>query len=225
MKKINAKSVAIGIILGSMMTAGVGYAASTLTQISVDLDPILIKINDKLVEESGKNTFKNGGENVPLSMVYKNTTYVPLRFINEALDKKTEWDGKTRTIIIKDITTGKIVDGSITSALSYDEKGLLVFIIKNQLDKEQTLRFNTGQKYDYIIKNDNGEKIQQYSFGKLFKEMVMTEVIKPGEEKVYTAPLNKLKKGHYQAEFWLATSNANLRQTISFDVTQDMEQK
>jgi hypothetical protein len=217
-KKLNAKSLAIGVVIGSVFTTGVSYAALPgLTQISVDLNPVAITMNDKLIEQSKTNTFNNGKVNVPLTVVYQGTTYVPLRFFSEAMNKQVHWSD--HSISIKN---EGIVAGSLENSLVYDGHGSLVFSIKNQTEEIKTLTFNTGQRYDYIIWDDKGQKIQQYSSGKMFNQLVSTESIKQGEEKTYTATLSNLKKGNYKVEFWLATQSANLRQTLSFEVTQDL---
>ncbi|MCL6451165.1 MAG: NPCBM/NEW2 domain-containing protein [Acetobacteraceae bacterium] len=41
-----------------------------------------------------------GVSKVPAGFVYQGTTYVPLRFISEALDQEVVWDGRTYTIYI-----------------------------------------------------------------------------------------------------------------------------
>ncbi|WCK54022.1 BsuPI-related putative proteinase inhibitor [Aneurinibacillus sp. Ricciae_BoGa-3] len=218
MIKLNVKSLAIGVVIGSVCTTGVSFAAvAGLTQISVDLNPVAIKIDDKLVEQSKANTFNNGKTTVPLSMVYQGTTYVPLRFLSEALNKQVEWSDRSISIKNKGILAG-----SIESSLTYDGQGSLLFTIKNQTEDVQALTFNTGQRYDYIIWDDKGQRIQQYSSGRMFNQLVSTESLKQGEEKTYTAPLSRLKKGKYKAEFWLATQSANLSKTIPFEVTQDL---
>lgn len=194
MKKISIKSVALGIVLGSVMTAGAGYAASSLVQITVDLTPTTVKAGG----ESRSGTYYNGRENVPLTMIYKDTTYVPARYIGEALGKQVEWAPQSRTVVINDGGKEGIWQGSLEGKLTYDGKGSLIYTVKNQTEREQMLQFNTGQKYDYIIWNEKGEKVKQYAEGRQFTQALSTESLKQGEEKTYTAPLAPLPKGEYK---------------------------
>ncbi|WP_286883867.1 BsuPI-related putative proteinase inhibitor [Aneurinibacillus sp. UBA3580] len=218
MKRVNLKSMAIGLAMGSVMTAGISYAAPALTQILVDVTPVTIKVG----QETKSGTFNNGEENVPVSMIYNGTTYVPIRFISEALGKEVGWEQESRTITITDKGKDQIWAGAIESTLAYDGKGSLVFTVKNQTERQQALRFNTSQRYDYIIWNDKGEKVQHYSIDKLFAQEVSWETLKQGEEKTFTAPLKGLKKGNYKVEFWLTTESAKIHETAFFQLLQDI---
>ncbi|MFT9847185.1 BsuPI-related putative proteinase inhibitor [Aneurinibacillus sp. REN35] len=217
MKNVNIKSVAIGVVLGSVMTAGVGYGASSLTQVAVDLTPVTIKVG----EESKSGTYHNGKENLPLTMMYKDTTYVPIRFISEALGQEATWAPQSRTVTIAAKDKDGIWEGKVESKLAYKE-GTLLFTVKNQTEREQTLQFNTGQKYDYIIWNEKGEKVRQDSEGKQFTEVISKESLKQGEEKTYTADLAPLAKGTYKVEFWLTAKGTDIKNTATIHVAEDL---
>jgi hypothetical protein len=106
--KNNIKS----FVLGFMACA----AISTTTVFATDSTPIDVYFK-KL-----KYVF-NGIEKAPASteqgFIYQGTTYVPLRFVSESLDKELRWDGDTGTISISN-KAGEFVmeDLSITDNMS-----------------------------------------------------------------------------------------------------------
>lgn len=91
-----------GMIVGGMLVSGVGYAAS-LMNIEVSTPLLHFIFNGKeIIPGKQEGQYYNGKYNVPSGFLYKGTTYVPLRFISESLEKKVAWDGNTHTIMISD---------------------------------------------------------------------------------------------------------------------------
>lgn len=91
-----------GLIVGSLLVSGVGYAAS---QMNIEVaTPLLRYIIDgkEVIPGDKEGQYYNGKYDVPSGFIYKGTTYVPLRMIGEELDKQVTWDGKTYTITIAD---------------------------------------------------------------------------------------------------------------------------
>ncbi|MBD3920424.1 hypothetical protein H8B09_16805 [Paenibacillus sp. PR3] len=90
------KQLVIGVLLGSMITGAGAAAASQSTAISAFLkDGITFKFN-------GEEKKLEDGYSV---LNYKNSTYVPARFVAEELGATVKWDNKTQTISI-DSTAG-----------------------------------------------------------------------------------------------------------------------
>lgn len=60
----------------------------------------------------------------------------------------------------------------------------LVLKVSNPAGEEVCLKFSSGQQYDYVIKNPQGEEIWQWSEGKVFIYMQLLQqlFIAPGEE-------------------------------------------
>lgn len=58
---------------------------------------ILLKIGDNTAYVNGEPLTLNAAP-----ILYKNSTYIPIRFVAEALGKKVVWDGKTRTVLVCD---------------------------------------------------------------------------------------------------------------------------
>jgi hypothetical protein len=82
----------------------------------------------------------------------------------------------------------------------------VIFTVKNQTERPQTVTFTSGQKYDYILYRD-GEKVTQYSEGKFFIQVYQEIILKQAEELRFTETFTNLAKGHYKIEFWLVDRN------------------
>ncbi|WP_282935572.1 peptidylprolyl isomerase [Paenibacillus sp. RC67] len=88
------KGLVLGLSLGVMLTGSVAYASGS--QIEVYFQNIKYMFDGIVktpTEEQGQG------------FIYNGTTYVPLRFVSEALGKEVQWDGDTQTAWI-----GKKID-------------------------------------------------------------------------------------------------------------------
>lgn len=218
MKRTHTKTVLAALMLGTAAIAGAVQAAPDLTQIEVDMKPVTIQIGSGSQAQVHTGSFQNGGGSIPLSMLHNGTTYVPLRFIGEAFHKEVNWDGAKRAITILDGKQGGIVAGKMETVLGYDGNDSLVFSVKNQTEQKQTLTFTSGQKFDYVVWNEKGEQVRQYSMNKMFTAVMSTLTLKQGEEQTFTASLEDLPAGTYKAKFWLTAQGADISQTITFRV-------
>ncbi|UOF91133.1 NPCBM/NEW2 domain-containing protein [Fodinisporobacter ferrooxydans] len=92
-----------GIITGLCATIGSLALADT---IGVTFLPLHFIVNgvDKTPDQ---NIFKNNGTSVPASLIYDNTTYIPIHFASDLLNTPIHWDGTTRTINIGQDSTVK----------------------------------------------------------------------------------------------------------------------
>lgn len=93
------KSFICGIIIGSFIAGGVGYASDQL-QIDVKMPMVDYWLNGKEMTRDidHRTTYVNGSALVPTTLQYKGTNYVPVRFIAEALGLEVTWDGKTGSV-------------------------------------------------------------------------------------------------------------------------------
>jgi hypothetical protein len=105
---------------------------------------------------------------------------------------------------------GGIVAGSLEPTLSYKENKDgsfdFTYIVKNQTEKPQTLKFSSGQRFEYRLYK-NGEQIYQYSMDKLFMLEYKEIELKQGEELTFTEKVEDLKTGNYEIEFWLVAAD------------------
>lgn len=105
-----------------------------------------------------------------------------------------------------------IVAGKIEPGLNTLKNGgyNLEYTLKNKTEKVKEFTFSSGQKIDYILKDENGNKIKQFSEGMVFTQAIEKVSLVQGEEKVFgTIELGDLKKGAYQLEVWLTAQGNN----------------
>lgn len=114
-----------------------------------------------------------------------------------------------------------IVAGTLQPSLTYQKQNgryVFTFTVKNQTEREQTITFTSGQKYDYILYR-NGKKVMQFSDGKVFTQIYEKHVLKQGEELSFKETVPRLSKGRYTFTWWLADRNwPNAKASITFTV-------
>lgn len=108
MKNMNRKRRIVGIvlILALVLSTAAVFAADSLT---VYENNIGIEVNGVTAASAGEFYSLADGTEVPYSILYNGTTYLPMRKICELVGKEVAWDGKTRTVSI-----GGNVEASVT---------------------------------------------------------------------------------------------------------------
>lgn len=115
------------------------------------------------------------------------------------------------------------VENTIETSIDYSQKGDTIYFqfhLKNQSEKAKTYHFNTGQRFDYVIKNDDGEKVKQFSKGAMFTQVLGEETLKQGAIKTYKAKVADLTPGKYSIEIWLTAKEAQPKARATFTVNQ-----
>lgn len=87
MKK-ELKGFVVGIILTTLLISNAAFAAGVRQKIDVVFNSVNLAVNGKPVKAD--------------NILYKGTTYVPLRAVSEMLGKEVSWDQKTNTAGIND---------------------------------------------------------------------------------------------------------------------------
>jgi hypothetical protein len=105
MKMKSVKSFIAGVIIGSALYGGIGFAASQVDTFEVSFNPVKFFFNGEEVKTDREFYFHNGSQYVPASFSYKGTTYVPARYLSETIGKQVTWDQQTRAILISDPET------------------------------------------------------------------------------------------------------------------------
>lgn len=108
MKRI--KDVTVGVVLGGILFSGVSYATSA-TNIDVYFQPLKYFFDG--VEKKAPEDQQG--------FIYNGTTYVPLRFVSDALGKKVGYDGKTTSIYVGKQKAGQVTYLDDMSTLTRDE--------------------------------------------------------------------------------------------------------
>lgn len=98
-KTYKARHLMASFLVGSLFFSGIGYAATSATNIKVFFQPLKYYFDG--VEKKAPDDQQG--------FVYNGTTYVPLRFVSESFGKKIGYDGPTSSIYV-----GKQKEGTVT---------------------------------------------------------------------------------------------------------------
>ncbi|NMO97126.1 stalk domain-containing protein [Paenibacillus lemnae] len=125
--KDKVKGIVIGLILGTMLTGVTAYSAS-----STNIKAVLNKVN--LYVDGVKKSTAN-------TITYKNTTYVPVRAMSNALNKDVSLKGDNLFI-------GKQPNVKVTQDKAFD---LVYTKIKKESDKYKLHYMDEGVDGSYYI--------------------------------------------------------------------------
>lgn len=109
-------------------------------------------------------------------------------------------DGEAR-VVVGDKKAEKATD-SLKISISLQSKQITLekpldinLIVENTGSEPRELTFNSGQKYDFIIKDENSREVWRWSDGLMFTQVITGETVGPGESITYTAqwPLTDLE--------------------------------
>jgi hypothetical protein len=199
MKK-HLKGYIAGVLSAMVILTTVNVYAGNA--IDVVLNNINIAVNGTKVASKGEDYTLSNGSKVPYSIVYKGTTYLPMRKVAELAGKDVSWDNKTKTASINDkkaVTTPvtnvndsvpvkkevKVDNGknsrtnpaSIGTKLVLDNEGILEGKFQTELTLTEVVR---GDKAWEICKNENRfndapEDGKEYMLAKFKVKVLKTE--------------------------------------------------
>ena len=136
------------------------------------LNTVNITADGVQIASAGQNYTLDNGDEVPNSIVYRGTTYLPVRKVGEALGKTISWDGTTSTVVIGEpaqpgnsptnepVTSTEYYPG--TDCLTYTsvtgvplkryDSANNTYVYEYTLDSNGKVSFLTYS--DYLIRND-----------------------------------------------------------------------
>ncbi|MBR3994508.1 MAG: hypothetical protein IKI97_04415 [Clostridia bacterium] len=97
MKKSTIKGIISGILAGIITVVSLPAIAEG---IEVAKNSVNIRLNGEKVASENENYVLQNGAEVPYSILYEGTTYLPVRKLSELLDVTVGWDNDTRTVIL-----------------------------------------------------------------------------------------------------------------------------
>ncbi len=119
--------------ISGFIVAAIIFSLTPVFSDSIDaiFNSINITMNGVTVADQGEGYILDDGTTVPYSILYKGTTYLPIREIGNITGKNITWDGNTRTAGINDpnyvdksnIPTDEIVDFRDYKGLFYRING------------------------------------------------------------------------------------------------------
>lgn len=157
MKKLNFKSFLMGFITCTLLTSTVSYAAQ-YKPIHVAIDVV-------------KKIVINGADKTPTiqkPFMYEGTTYVPLAYIANALDKKVNWDSKTGTIYIND--SGNEREDVYINRYGYEKLNAAGRMVVKDYNGNKVFYFEEIQPDKY--KNNVAPSTISYKLDKEYKHLI-----------------------------------------------------
>ncbi len=172
------KGVFIGLLLGSMLSGGIVVASSQQATIQVFFKKMNFRIDGQ------EKQMTNGSP-----IIYKGTTYVPLRFVGESLDRPVTYDSQSNTIWVGKQVVVATYKGGIVTRQELD-KQIAVLNLFNQFD-EQTINdpaLQTNVLHQLLAHRWNQNKLEVAKMAEV-KQVAIEEL---GKVKSYfTAEVSK----------------------------------
>ncbi|WP_447975475.1 BsuPI-related putative proteinase inhibitor [Nitrospira sp. Kam-Ns4a] len=92
-------------------------------------------------------------------------------------------------------------------------------LLVNPTTERVTLRFNTGQRFDVTVEDQNGAVVWRWAEGKMFTQALGQETLGPGESLSYTAVFRgALLPGTYRVRGDIVCADGPLSATATVTV-------
>ncbi len=121
-------------------------------------------------------------------------------------------------------------DSIVSAELVAKENGAVTyeFQLTNQTDEDVDLTFSSLQEYDYILKDEEGTTVFQYSEGRMFGEVFVEKTIEANETYAVEVDLSDaaqaLEDGTYTLEVWsVANELDGVRSSIEVTLSQETD--
>ncbi|MCT4543653.1 MAG: copper amine oxidase N-terminal domain-containing protein [Vallitalea sp.] len=108
MKKL-VQGIFIGLLISTFYS--VVLAGGISHTINVFINSVNISLNGEKITSTGENYKLANGKETPYSIVYKGTTYLPIRKVAELVNLDVNWDGKIGTVVLGKSDTSEVIKG------------------------------------------------------------------------------------------------------------------
>lgn len=89
-----------GIVIGAAMAAVIFAAPALAASIDAQFNTVNVQVNGQMSMEKGQNYTREDGKEMPSSINYDGTVYLPLRQLGDLLGQQVGWNGETGTVVI-----------------------------------------------------------------------------------------------------------------------------
>lgn len=89
-----------GIVIGMAVAAVIFAAPALAASIDAQFNTVNVQVNGQMSMEKGQNYTREDGKEMPSSINYDGTVYLPLRQVGDLLGQQVGWDGETGTVLI-----------------------------------------------------------------------------------------------------------------------------
>ena len=182
------KQLVIGYLLGAVTFTAIPSMAKSVKQLQASYDDIKIKINGQQIK-TDKEPF-----------VIEGSTYVPVRFVAENLNKEVKWDGKTSTIEINDksntvgVNNNENTNNLVGKPIDLDT-GKSAAPEDVQKEKEEKAKLEANKTY--WVDLGNGNRVLTFKITpKMIEEGILTEETR-----------GKFSGYVYEGKFYVGESN------------------
>lgn len=123
MKRV-LRSLAIYMIVASMLIVvdTVSYAESSKQTIDVTFNGVKLEFDGNLVSTIGQSYTLSNGELTPFSILYKGTTYLPIRKVSDLFSMEIGWKGDTSTITLSNKSSENKTEDSLQDDSTLQEE-------------------------------------------------------------------------------------------------------
>lgn len=89
-----------GILIGAALAAVIFAAPALAASLDAQLNTVNVQVNGQLSMQKGQSYTREDGKEMPSSINYDGTVYLPLRQVGDLLGQQVGWDGETGTVLI-----------------------------------------------------------------------------------------------------------------------------
>jgi hypothetical protein len=194
-----------------------GYFKNLFSEKYVD-----IKIDDKTIMFTFEPELKDKIAKL------KNDDYIEFVYLNNVDEKEKKIltvdilkeNPKDEEVVVKE-DENKILTNILSKVKieQSEDKEKINFEIYNDSNKEQKIKFPTGQYFEVEIKNEENKNVYTYSKNFSFSKTKSEIILGPKEVYVFSTITKPLDKGKYTLDAWLLATNVeDLKVTEKFEV-------
>lgn len=141
-----------------MSSVSVYASGGVQEMIDVMMNNVKLNVDGNNVSNEGENYKLSNGDEVPFSLLYKGTTYLPIRKISELIDYEIAWEGESNTISLNNPDVNSVINPIVE-----EEPDIIEWIV---IGYEGDYPF---KEYEY--KYVNGMKSDEFRYTGNYKEV------------------------------------------------------